>query len=61
MYKDVLFLVLMFILDRFSYDLQMKTREQNRINKQTEIERFDWVHQTTTNARGFWLVKRTLG
>ena len=43
MYKDVLFLVLMFILDRFSYDLQMKTREQNRINKQTEIERFDWV------------------
>ena len=46
MYKDVLFLVLMFILDRFSYDLQMKTREQNRNNKQTEIERFDWVIQT---------------
>ena len=27
---------------RFSYDLEMKTREQNRNNKQTEIERFDW-------------------
>ena len=25
-------------LERFSYDLGMKTREQNRNNKQTEIE-----------------------
>ena len=30
------------ILERFSYDLELKTREQNRNNKQTEIERFDW-------------------
>ena len=30
------------ILQRFSYDLELKTREQNRNNKQTEIERFDW-------------------
>ena len=30
------------ILQRFSYDLEMKTREQNRNNKRTEIERFDW-------------------
>ena len=29
-------------LERFSYDLEMKTREQNRNNKRTEIERFDW-------------------
>ena len=29
-------------LERFSYDLEMKTREQNRKNKRTEIERFDW-------------------
>ena len=29
-------------LERFSYDLDMKTREQNRNNKRTEIERFDW-------------------
>ena len=27
---------------RFSYDLEMKTRKQNRDNKQTEMERFDW-------------------
>ena len=26
------------ILQRFSYDLEMKTREQNRNNKRTEIE-----------------------
>ena len=44
------------MLERFSYDLEMKTREHDRNNKRTEIERFDW-----SNARGFWLVKRTLG
>ena len=29
-------------IERFSYDLELKTREQNRNNKQKEIERFDW-------------------
>ena len=29
-------------VERFSYDLEMKTHEQNRNNKRTEIERFDW-------------------
>ena len=29
-------------LERFSCDLEMKTREQNRNNKGTEMERFDW-------------------
>ena len=29
-------------IERFSYDLEMKTRKQNRNNKRTEIERFDW-------------------
>ena len=29
-------------IERFSQDLEMKTRERNRNNKQTEIERFDW-------------------
>ena len=29
-------------IERFSHDLEMKTREQNRNNKRTEIERFDW-------------------
>jgi len=27
-------------MERFSYDLEMKTREQNRNNKRTEIERW---------------------
>ena len=29
-------------IERFSYDREMKRREQNRNNKRTEIERFDW-------------------
>ena len=33
-------------VERFLYDLEMKTREQNRNNKRTEIQkykhRFDW-------------------
>ena len=29
-------------IERFSYDLEMKTREQNRNNKRTEIEQYDW-------------------
>ena len=31
-------------------------REQNRNNKQKEIEQYDWL-----NERGFWLAKRMLG
>ena len=30
-------------IDRFSNDLEMKTREQNRNNIATEIELFDWI------------------
>ena len=29
-------------LERFSYDLEMKTRKQNRNNRRTNIERFGW-------------------
>ena len=29
-------------IERFSYDLEMKTREQNKKNKRSKIERFDW-------------------
>ena len=29
-------------LERFSYDLEIKTCKQNKNNKQTEIDRFDW-------------------
>ena len=30
------------IIKQFSYDYEMKTHEQNRNNKWTEIEWFDW-------------------
>ena len=29
-------------IERFLYDLEMKRGEQNRNNKRTEIEQFDW-------------------
>ena len=51
---------LIFMTERISYDLEMKTREQNRKNKRTEIERFDWFIERIQTP-GFWLVKRTLG
>ena len=40
--------------ERFSYDLEMKTREQNRNNKRTEIERFDWFIERTDKLA--WLL-----
>ena len=49
------------LIERFSNDLKMKTRGQNRRNKRTEIQRFHLVYRTDTNAHGFWLVKRTIG
>ena len=43
-------------LEWFSYDLEMKTREQNRNNKRTEIERFDWfIERTQTRVAFGWL------
>ena len=35
---------------RFSYDIEMKTREQNRNNKRTEIEQFDWFTISTQSS-----------
>ena len=35
------------VIERFSYDLEMKAREQNRNNKRTEIKRFDWFIERT--------------
>ena len=35
------------LVERFSYDLEMKAHEQNRNNKWTEIERFDWFIERT--------------
>ena len=46
------------MLERFSYDLEMilKTREQNRKNKRTEIQRFDWFIERIQTRVGFgWL------
>ena len=46
----------LFFLEQFSYDLEMKTREQNRNNKRTEIERFDWfIEWIQTRAAVGWL------
>ena len=49
-----------FILERFSYDLEMKTCEQNRNNKRTEIERFDWCMKRIQTHLAFdWLSERS--
>ena len=45
-----------FILERFLYDLEIKTRKQNRNNKQTEIAQFDWfIKQIQTCMVFGWL------
>ena len=49
-----------FMVERFSYDLEMKTREQNRNNKRTEIERFDWCMKRIQTHLAFgWLSERS--
>ena len=46
--------------ERFSYDLEMKTREQNRNNKRTEIEQLDWfIELIQTRAVFGWLSERS--
>ena len=46
-------------LERFSHDLEMKTREQNRNNKRTEIERFDRFIERIQMCVAFrWLTER---
>ena len=41
------------------YDLEMKTRVQNRNNKRTEIERFDWfIERIKTRVAFGWLSER---
>jgi len=47
-------------VERFSCDLEMKTREQNRNNKRTEIERFDWfIERIQTRLAFGWLSERS--
>ena len=46
--------------ERFSYDLEIKTREQNRNNKRTEIEQLDWfIELIQTRAVFGWLGERS--
>ena len=44
MYSVILDLTVYFLvmLERFLYDFEMKTRQQNRNKEWTELERFDW-------------------
>ena len=44
------------MLERFSYDPEIKMREQNRNNKLTEIGRFDWfIKRIQTRVAFGWL------
>ena len=48
------------MIERISYDLEMKTREQNRKNKTTEIEGFDWfIERIQTHLAFGWLSERS--
>ena len=53
--------VLFFLnIERFSYDLKIKPRKQNRNNKQTERERFDWfIERIQTRVAFDWLSERS--
>ena len=47
------------MIERFSCILEMKTREQNRNNKRTEIERFDWfIKRIQTRVAFSWSSER---
>ena len=48
------------LLGRVSYDLEIKTRQQNRNNKRTKIERFDWLIERIQKPVAFgWLSERS--
>ena len=53
--------VLFFLnIERFSCDLEMKTRKQNRNKKRTERERFDWlIVRIQTRVAFDWLRERS--
>ena len=55
-YEQTILTTLRIALERFSYDLEIKTREQYRNNKRTEIERFDWfIEHIQTRVAFGWL------
>ena len=48
------------MLERLTYDLQMKTSEQNRNNKQKEVEQLDWYIERLQMRVAFsWLSERS--
>ena len=50
------------LLERFSNDLEIKTREQNRNNKRTKIGRFYWfIERMQTPVAFGWLCERSGG
>ena len=47
------------LIERFSNDLETKTRQQNTNNKQAEIGRFDWfIERMQTRVPLGWLSER---
>ena len=47
-------------LKRFSYDLEITTRQQYRNNQRTETERFDWfIERIQTRVAFGWLSERS--
>ena len=50
-----------FPVERFSYDLETKTREQNRNNKRTEIGRHDWFIERTQTHVAFGCLSERSG
>ena len=48
------------LIERFSYDLETKTRQQNRNNKRAEIGQFDWfIERIQTRLPFGWLSERS--
>ena len=45
------------LIERLSYDFEMKTREQNNNKKKNGNRAILLAYRTDTNARGFWLVE----
>ena len=51
---------LLFGVEQFSFDLEMKTCEQNRNKKRAEIKRFDWFIERIQTLVAFdWLSERS--
>ena len=49
------------LIERLSYDLETKTRQQNRNNKRAEIGQFDWFIERIQTRVAFGLVSERSG